>query len=224
MPESTSGAGKWDRLAQQTLEELFRQFGPTGPSGEELARLSQRVEELFRQATTRFAVPSPSGCRGVAFYLMALRSNFEIFPKKPAEQKEVIKCGRRFLRLLATEREEVAAWFSQFPQARPVAGWFRRQQELLGRIDQMRQDIEALLPALTPQHDQRDPIREIARVAKATWEETNARGAPRSPNLDGPLCKFVVAALQEIGQHHNPASVAEVLRRRRRKPKEGQKP
>jgi hypothetical protein len=222
LPETTSGAGKWDRLARQTLEELFRQFAPTGPSGKE--RLSQRVEELFRQATKRFAVPSPSDCRAVAFHLMALRSHFETFPKEPAEQKEVIKCGRRFLRLLAAEREEVAAWFSQFPQARPVAGWFRRQQELLGQIERMRQDIQSLLRALTPQYDQRDPIREIARVAKAAWKETNGGCAPRSPNPDDPLCKFVQAALNEIGRHHSSASVAEVLRRRRRKPKAGQKP
>jgi hypothetical protein len=222
LPETTSRAGKYDRLAQQTLAELFRQFAPTGPSGKELARLSQRVEELFRQATERFTVPSSSGCRMVAFYLMVLRSHLETFPKKPAE--EVIKCGRRFLRLLAAEREEVAAWFPHPSQARLVAGWFRKQQKLLGRIDRMRQDIESLLPALT-EHDVRDPIHLVAAVAKQAWEETNpARGAPRSPNLDDPVCKFVVAAWQEIGQHHSSASVAEVLRGRRRKPKEGQKP
>jgi hypothetical protein len=106
LPETTSRAGKYDRLAQQTMAELFRQFAPTGPSGKELARLSQRVEELFWQATERFTVPSSSGCRMVAFYLMVLRNHIEAFPKQPALQKEVIKCGRRFLRLLAVERAQ----------------------------------------------------------------------------------------------------------------------
>jgi len=150
LPETTE---EYNRLAQQMVEELVRQFAPTDPSGKELASLSLRVAELFRQSTKQFIVPSSSGCRMIAFYLMALRSHRETFPIKPAEQKEVIKCGRRFLRLLAAEREEIGAWFSHPAQAELAAGWFRRQQKLLGRIDQARQDIEALLLALSPKHD-----------------------------------------------------------------------
>ena len=40
---------------------------------DEHERLSKDVEVLFRQATSRFAVPTASGCAMVAFYLLGLR-------------------------------------------------------------------------------------------------------------------------------------------------------
>jgi len=224
LAEITSRAGEYDRLAQQIIEELVSQLAPTGPWGKELARLTQRVEELFRQATKRFAVPSGSDCRTVAFYLMALRSHPEKFRKKPAAQTKATRYGKLFLHHLAAERTETAYWIALLRQGRPVEIWLRRHQELLSRIDQMRHDIEALLPALTLPSDERDPIRVIAEVARAAWEETNSGRAPRSTNPDDPLCRFVTAALAEIGQYHSAASVSAVLSGRRRKPKGGRKP
>jgi hypothetical protein len=192
------------------------------PADWALDRLTQRVEELFRQATTRFAAPSTDGCRSVAFYLIALRSHREMFPNKPPGQTKAIRYGKLFLHHLAAERREPAYWVALAEHGRPVKFWLRCYQELLCRIDRVRPEIEALLAALTLPRDERDPIRAIAGVAKAAWEETNDGRAPRSTNPDDPLCGFVTAALAEIGQHHSAASVSAVLRGRRRKPKEGQ--
>jgi hypothetical protein len=179
---------------------------------------------LFRQATKRFAAPSADGCRSVAFYLMALRSHREMFPKKPAEQAKAIRYGKLFLHHLAAERQEAADWLALMEQGQPVAFWLRRYQEQLCRIDRVRQEIEALFIALTLPRDVRDPIRVIAEAAKAAWDGANSGRSPRSTSADGPLCRFVTAALAEIGQHQSPAAVSEVLRGRRRKPKGGQKP
>jgi hypothetical protein len=223
LPETTSGPQEYDRLAQQMVEELFQQLAPTGPMGEELAYLTQRLEELFRQATKRFAVPSVDGCRMVAFYLASLRSHRKTPHKKSAGQTIASRYGNLFLTHLAAEREKIACWIALAEQGEPVKFWFQHYQELLCRIDQLRQDIETLLPALILPRDQRDPIRLIAKVAKAAWEGTNAGRAPRSTNPDDPLCRFVLAALKEIGQHCSAASVSEVLRSRRRKLKDGQK-
>jgi hypothetical protein len=191
---------------------------------QELDRLTQRVEGLFRQATRRFAAPSADGCRSVAFYLMALRSHREMFPNKPLRQTKAIRYGKLFLHHLAAERQEPAYWIALSEQGRPVKFWLRRYQELLCRIDRVRAEIETLLAALTLPRDERDPIRVIAEAAKAAWKETNSGRTPRSTNPEDPLCKFVVEALQEIGQYHRAASVSAVLSGRRRKPKDGQKP
>jgi hypothetical protein len=146
-----------------------------------------------------------------------------MFPNRPREQTKAIRYGKLFLHHLAAERREAADWIALAEQGRPVKFWLRRYQEQLCRIDRVRQEIEALFPALTLPRDLRDPIRVIAETAKAAWEETNNGQAPRSANPKGPLCKFVVEALQEIGQHHTSASVSAVLRERRRKPRGGQK-
>ena len=155
----------------------------------------------------------------VASYLMAFRSN----PRKRRRKPEAVRSGERFLRHLAAERRQAEDWISLFSQAQPVEYWFRKQQELLAQIDQTQQCIESLLPALWPELDERDPVCQIAEAAKAAWQKTNSGGPPRSTNPDDPLCRFVVAALAEIGQRISAAAVSEVLRGRRRKPKGGQK-
>jgi hypothetical protein len=151
--------------------------------------------------------------------LMALRSNPRKRPKKP----ETIRSGQLFLRHLATERRQVEYWISLLSQGRPVEYWFRKNQELLKQIDQTRECIESLLPALSPEQDERDPVRQIAAVAKEAWSESNGGRAPRSTNPKDPLCRFVAAALSEIGQSMSTWEVGDVLRSQRRIPKDGQK-
>lgn len=155
----------------------------------------------------------------VAFYLMALRSNHRKRHRKP----EVVRSGELFLRYLAAERRQAEYWISLSSQGQPVEHWFRKQQELLTQIDQTQHCIEALLPALWPEHDERDLVRQVATVAKAAWEETNSGRPPRSTNPDDPLCRFVAVALAEIDQRISAAEVSEILRGRRRRPKDGQK-
>ena len=186
-------------------------------------RLTERVEELFRQATKRFAAPSAGGCRSVGFYLMALRGHREMFQSKKFGQTKAIRYGKLFLHHLAAERREAANWVALAEQGQPAEFWLRRYQEILCRIDQVRPDFEALLQVLRLPHDERDPVRLIAAIAKEAWGETNGGRAPRSPNPDDPLCRFITGALAEIGQHHSAASVSAVLRGLRRKPKDGQK-
>src|SRR5262249_47584623 len=95
LAEILSTKEEYERLAQQTLEGLFLLLAPSGPLEAEIAQLTETVEQLFRQATKRFAVPSAAGCRMVAFQLTMLRGHLKTFPKQPARQKEVIKCGKR---------------------------------------------------------------------------------------------------------------------------------
>jgi hypothetical protein len=130
---------------------------------EEHARLTQRVEELFRQATKRFTVPSVDGCRMVAFYLMALRNPAS---EKPARPSKAVSYGKLFLYHLAAERSQAEAWLDLFSRGQPAAYWARKQQEILSLIDEARQRVAALLPALSAEIDHRDPIRQIAAVAK----------------------------------------------------------
>jgi hypothetical protein len=184
---------------------------------DEHKRLSKDVEVFFRQATNRFAVPTASGCATVAFYLLALRYT----PQEHHQQPKTVRHGKLFLHHLLAERRRVEYWVALYSKGEPVESWFRRDQELLKNIDQAQRSVEALLPALSPIRDVRDPIRQIAAVAADAWKEANDGRAPRSTNPDDPLCKFVAAALEEIGQKLSPAAVSDVLRGRRRKPRKG---
>lgn len=185
---------------------------------EELDRLTQVVEGLFQQATTRFAVPTALGCRMVALYLLGLRDTSQEKDKKPKS----VRYGKLFLHHLLAERRQVEYWITLYSKGQPVEFWSRRDQKLLERIDQTQRSVEALLPALSPKYDERDPVRQIAAVATTAWQETNGGKAPRGKNPDDPLCKFVVAALSEMGQRISPAEVSDILRGRRRRQKEGQ--
>lgn len=191
------------------------------PWSEEYDRLTQTVEEWFRQATKRFAVPSADGCRIVAFYLMALRHP-EKDQKKPARQTKVVRHGKLFLHHLLAERRQIKKWISLASKGRPALPWLQEQRETLARIDQTHRHIVALLPALFPKPcPERNPIRLLAARAQEAWAETNGGRAPRSTNPDDPLCRFVVAALTAIDQQRSAPAVSEVLRGRRRKPKKG---
>jgi hypothetical protein len=185
---------------------------------DEHERLSKDVEVLFRQATSRFAVPTASGCAMVAFYLLGLRDT----PQKHDKQPKAVRYGKLFLYHLSAERRQVEYWIALYSQGQPVEFWFRRDQELLEKIDEAQRSVETLLPALSPKRDARDPIRQVAAAAKQAWGETNGGRAPRSTNPDGPLCRFLAGALAKIGQERSAAEISEVLRSRRRKPRGGQ--
>jgi hypothetical protein len=175
------------------------------------------VEEGFRQATSRFAVPSKHGCRMLATYLIML-SHRDKSQETPSGQTKIVRDGKRFLRSLAAEREQIEKLVSLALQGQPARPWLLEQREILAQIDQTHRHIVALLPALPPKlYPERDPIRLIAARAQEAWKEANAGRAPRSPNPDDPLCRFVVAALTAIGQQRSAAEVSEVLRGRRRK-------
>ncbi len=189
---------------------------------EEYDRLTRQVEEMFRQATKRFAVPSDNGCRRVANVLMALRHRVEDH-ENPFRQSKTIRFGKLFLHHLEAERSEAEAWLALYSQGQPVPYWLRKEQKLAAQIDEARQHVEALFPLLSSKIDHRDPIREIAAVASEVWAEANDGHPPESKYPNGPLCRFVEAALAAISKRCSKAEVSEVLRGRRRKPKNGQK-
>ena len=184
---------------------------------EEFTRLTQAVEEWFRQATSRFAVPSNDGCRMLATYVIMLR-HLDKGQDTPSGQTKIVRDGKRFLRSLAAEREQIERLVSLTLQGRPRRQWLLEQREILAQIDETHRHIVALLPALSPKpYPERDPIRLLAARAKEAWKEANGGRAPRSLNPDDPLCRFVVEALTAIGQQRSAAEVSEVLRGRRRK-------
>jgi hypothetical protein len=189
---------------------------------EEFDRLTQEVEELFRQATKRFAMPSSEGCRMLAFYLLMLRQNPEKDRQKPAGQIKVVRDGNRFLRSLTAERQEIENALSLARQGRPALPWLREQEEILAQITETSQHIASLLPLLWPRYDPyRDPIKLLAERAKEAWRETNEGTAPLATKPDGPLCRFVFSALRKIGRGRSAAEVSEVLRGRRRNQRVG---
>ena len=108
-------------------------------------------------------------------------------------------------------------------RGQPFGNWFEEYQTVLFQIDEARRHIEAVLPALSPKRDAKpDPIRHLAACAKEAWAETNDGRYPLSANSDDPLCRFLFPVLAAIGLRLSPAAISDILRGRRRKPKDGQ--
>jgi hypothetical protein len=188
---------------------------------EELDRLAQQVDRWFRQATSRFTAPSDSGCRMVAFYMVAFRDRVD--DETRDTRKKAIKHGKLFLRYIEPERRMIEEMIMLASRGRPVGNWLEEYQTVLFQIDEARRHIEAVLPALSPKRDAKpDPIRHLAAGAKEAWAETNDGSYPRSTNPDDPLCRFLVPVLAEIGLAKSPAAISDILRGRRRKQKDGQ--
>jgi hypothetical protein len=62
-----------------------------------------------------------------------------------------------------------------------------------------------------------DTIQIVAFLAMLVWAEANGAGKYPSNEKTAPLCKFVTAAVSEIGLHTTPATVASILQGRRHK-------
>jgi hypothetical protein len=191
----------------------------------EVDRLTQQVDLWFRQATTRrLKLPSDRSCRMVAGLLMALRHN-RVDDKKPGSTGgSAHRYGKLFLRHLTLERPKFGAMDILASQDPGLGEWFQEyQKEILFRIDETRRHIEALLPVLSPRRDAIwDPPRDLASAAQKAWADANDGRYPRSTNPDDPLCRFLVPALAEIGLVITPRAISDILRGRRRKPKDGQ--
>jgi len=144
-------------------------------------------------------------CAMVAQYLIALRQNSKKRkPKRPSSAKLL-------LRQLEPERRETAELVSlaRAPQWRTFREeWLRGQIEILDRIDQIRSNIEWMLPILSPKPDP-NRVRLIAAVATQAWQQTNDGRTPKSKNPDGLLCRFVASALAAIGQARSQAAISE---------------
>jgi hypothetical protein len=153
--------------------------------------------------------------------MMAFRERVD--DEKPDTRKKAIKHGKLFLRYIEPERRMIEGMVMLASRGRPFGNWFEEYQTVLFQIDAARRHIEAVLPALSPKRDAKpDPIRRLASCAKEAWAETNGGRAPRSTNPDDPLCRFLVPALAEIGLAITPRAISDILRGRRRRPKDGQ--
>ena len=106
----------------------------------------------------------------------------------------------------------------------PLAkGAYERCQGALDALDRAvaaveaaRNAWEARAPLDLPDQDMADFIRVWTSRA---WETTNGpkgKGPPRSVHESDPLCRFITAALELIGQHRSVATVSAALRGLRR--------
>ena len=188
----------------------------------EFEALVTQVKQWFREATKTFAVPSDAGCRGVAFYIMALRYDEDSGgpdsrKKAPDSRKKAIEYGKLFLRHIEPQRRQLEQWISVYSRTQPVRYWVEHDQDMLFRINEIRKHMEVLLPELSPELDGKpDPIRKLALVAQEVWAETNNGRAPSPKTTDGPLCQFVQNALEAMGQHYSLAGISDVLKGHRR--------
>jgi hypothetical protein len=197
---------------------------PTLPTlHEEVDRLAQQVDLWFRQARSSLKAPSDRSCRMVAGRMMALRYK-RVDNKEPDGTGSLAhKYGKAFLHQLMLQRPKFGAMDTLASQDPGLGEWFEEyQKEVLFRIDETRQHIEALLPVLSPRRDAIwDPPRDLATAAKKAWADANDGRYPRSRKPDAPLSRFLVPALAEIGFRRSPATISEILRDRRRTPKDG---
>jgi hypothetical protein len=74
--------------------------------------------------------------------------------------------------------------------------------------------LVALLPRFTGERVP-DTIQIVAALARQAWEKANGVQEYPSNEKTAPLCKFVTAALSEIGIYAAPATVASILQGRR---------
>jgi len=190
----------------------------------ELDRLAQEVDLWFRQASRRLKAPSDRSCRMIAGWLMMLRHN-RVNDKKPASTKSsAYRYGKLFLNHLTLLRPKFGAMETFASQDPGLGEWYQEyQKEILFRIDETRRGIEALLPVFSPRRDAIwDPPRDLASAARKAWADANDGRYPRSNNPKDPICLFLVPALTEIGLRLSPDAISDILRGRRRKPKDGQ--
>jgi hypothetical protein len=198
---------------------------PTLPAlHEEGERLAQQVDLWFRQARSNLKAPSDRSCRMVAGLLMAIRYNRGDDENPGSTGRLAYKYGKLFLRHLRLQRPRFGAMETLAAPDPGLGEWFQEyQKEVLSRIDETREHIEALLPVLSPRrYAIWDPPRDLRLAAQKAWADANDGRYPRSTNPKHPLCRFLAPALAEIGLAISPAEIGEILRDRRRKPKDGQ--
>jgi hypothetical protein len=179
---------------------------------EDLERLAQQVAQWCREATTEFKPPSPSGCHMVASYLLLLRDSIVT-----SRQGRTATYAKNLLQRLTGEDESVTQTINLMLSGDPHPGWLAQAQEFQARVREAKEAIERLLPRLSRERDpEQDPIRRLAAAVREAWEETNNGRSPRSNNPDGPVCKFLVKALDGHHQSHHPDGISDILRGRRR--------
>ena len=179
--------------------------------------LSQRVRIWFRQATSKFEVPSIDSCYMVAFYILLLRDQ-DI--KTSADWNLIVKPAKALLKAVEPKYREAQHFMELASHVgyRPAAFWLEHYDKILSQVDELRANIKNLILLFSEvPHVDWEPIRKLASLAQQAWAEANQGRHPRSFNPDNPLCKFLGHALEAMNQKRAPATISSILRSRRRR-------
>jgi hypothetical protein len=215
-----------DRLAER-LQEHFRTAVKRGfrtPDIESCRKLAKYLEAI--RDWPHGPDPNPDAGAKRAF----------IIPPDP-EVSAVITLGRGFLRALFDFAPKLDTILADWQDPRAVEAIRQSCDEVLTHMIQILVLLEA---NLAPTKDWRwrkalaldliglahrltgqrvpDTIQIVAMLAREAWEKANGIQKYPSNEKTAPLCKFVTAALSEIGLHTTPATVASILQGRRHAP------
>ncbi len=181
------------------------------------AQLVPQVGRWFREATQQYAPPTIQGCSLFAQHLHVLGPPGQ--SREPDPTRLAIKNAELFLRHIASKRsvlEQLLRLASIYSPSCPTA--IEEHKQMLNRIREVERHFQVLLPYLSRErHDQDEPIRSLAQLARELWAETNNGQVPLWKKTDSPLCKLIEQALESIGQPLAKATISEILRGRRRK-------
>jgi hypothetical protein len=208
----------------------------------ELDRLAERLQENFKTVVKRgYRTPDIESCREIARYLDALldwplapggvaftpgdffsAKRVALLPPDP-EVAAVRKLGGDFLRALLHFVSKLDATLAagRIPRAVKTR---RDCDQLLTHLAQflffLQDDLPPTGEDCTAFHlsGQRvpDAIQIVELLARLAWSKADGiQKKRRSNEKTAPLCKFVTAALSEIGLHTTPATVASILQGRR---------
>jgi hypothetical protein len=183
----------------------------------EINLLAQQVKIWFEQATSKFKVPSVSGCRMVAFYMLLFQDQKT---RRPPYWQPVVKSTNGLLKAIKPISQEAKYYLELFthPNCTPVKFWLNHYMKLQCQINKIRCDLENLMLIFSEEpHADLEPIRKIASVAQQAWAEANDGRYPKSFNPNDPVCKFLEHALEAMDQKCSPATISSVLRNRRRR-------
>jgi hypothetical protein len=182
-----------------------------------------RVQEWFRQATSRFKVPCVETCKTVAIYLEFFRASSDtekISHEQTAKdtRPQAFKAGKDFLRYIEPQRREAEHLIILSSEGcRVVPYWLDHAEKVSFSINEIKRHLAALESIVSPKLDGKpDPIRKIAEVAQFAWAEANDQRYPIALGPGGPLCKFLDVALAAINRRSTPDTISAVLRNRRR--------
>jgi hypothetical protein len=194
--------------------------GPWTPEAwaAELELTTKHVKRWFQEATSSFEPPTDDGCRFFAQRLIELGP--PLISKSDA-QNLALRYGKLFLKHVARERQVIGMVIRLGDIYGSNSDQSERYKDLLFRLEEVRQNLNVILENLSARRGETEPIRFLGDLAKELWKETNQGRAPDSVGPEGPLCRLLEPALTALSRNRRRATISEVLRGRRRKPRKG---
>jgi hypothetical protein len=194
--------------------------GPWTPEAwaAELELTTKHVKLWFQEATSSFDPPTDEGCRFFA------KSLIELGPpliSKSDAQSLALKYGKLFLKHVTREQQVIVMVIRLSVIYGPDTDQREKYEDLLSRLEEVRQHLNVILEHLSARCGETEPIRFLGDLAKELWKETNQGRAPASVGPEGPLCRLLEPALTALSRYRRRATISEVLRGRRRQPRKG---